>query len=428
MSEVYTVKAKTVAEAMQLASQKYGGAGKELSYDIISTEKKGFLGIGSRDAEISVTVSDSMDADLSDIVSQFRSPGQSTREGRDEAHQNRNKRDKNGAPAKAKNEDRDRKAEQSETEKNGPKASENTNKPNKQQNRGRDSVSKNEQAPSKPAPKKEEPAAAVQKKETVKPAPKKNEPSAKTMPKKEEVSAKNDAKTEARNEQALKVGIGEDEMNFAVDFINKMIAGMKLSAAAAPAAPEGVEYIREEGAELYPAIEITGADTGILIGHHGETLDAIQYLANLALFRRDGSARGREHIRITVDIENYRAKREETLRALARRMAARAVKYKRNVFLEPMNPYERRIIHSELQDFEGVSTHSVGSDVNRKIVITYEGAGRAPQNNRRRGHGSKANYSGAAQEERVESVETSFDSDDDELSTASRVPLPTLDD
>lgn len=119
-------------------------------------------------------------------------------------------------------------------------------------------------------------------------------------------------------------------------------------------------------------IVISGETSSILIGHHGETLDAIQYLVNLCVCRSSETPQ-KEFVKIVVDVENYREKREETLRALARRMAAKAIKYKRNVVLEPMNPYERRIIHSEVQDIENVSTHSVGSDENRKIVVTYEG-------------------------------------------------------
>ena len=82
-----------------------------------------------------------------------------------------------------------------------------------------------------------------------------------------------------------------------------------------------------------------------------------------------------DYVRISVDVEGYRAKREETLRALARRMAGRVLKYKKSVMLEPMNPYERRIIHSEIQNMEGVSTNSIGSENNRKVIIylTAEG-------------------------------------------------------
>ncbi len=115
-------------------------------------------------------------------------------------------------------------------------------------------------------------------------------------------------------------------------------------------------------------IAIDGDHAGVLIGHHGDTLDALQYLSNLAANKKSEGEK-REYVKITIDVENYRAKREETLRALARRMASRVLRYKKSVMLEPMNPYERRIIHSEIQGIEGVSTNSIGSEDNRKVVI-----------------------------------------------------------
>ncbi len=178
--------------------------------------------------------------------------------------------------------------------------------------------------------------------------------------------------------------ITQAEMDYALEFINTLLKNMGLGASGVPAeCPEGEEFEPTEEAPVYPRINIVGDDTGILIGHHGETLDAIQYLVNLSALRKSKSKDG-DYIKIVVDIENYREKREETLRQLARRMAARAVKYRRNVFLEPMNAYERRIIHSELQSFENVSTHSVGADRDRKIIITYEGPDKAPEKPRRR--------------------------------------------
>ena len=198
--------------------------------------------------------------------------------------------------------------------------------------------------------------------------------------------------------------VSEAEMTFALEFANTLLKNMGLEATAVGAeCPEDEEFDVTENCTVYPKINIIGDDTGILIGHHGETLDAIQYLVNLSAIRRSKQKDG-DYVKIVVDIENYREKREETLRALARRMAARAVKYKRNVFLEPMNAYERRIIHSELQSVENVSTHSVGTDRDRKIIITYEGADKAPENKnrRRRGngknHGSTANNVKAASE------------------------------
>ena len=110
---------------------------------------------------------------------------------------------------------------------------------------------------------------------------------------------------------------------------------------------------------------INGDTLGILIGRRGETLDAVQYLTSLKVNR------GREgYTRVTLDTENYRAKREDTLIRLANRMANRALRTGRKVSLEPMNPYERRIIHYALQQTEGVTTHSEGEEPNRHVVIT----------------------------------------------------------
>ncbi len=151
------------------------------------------------------------------------------------------------------------------------------------------------------------------------------------------------------------VGEGED-MSF--DFVKTVISDIGLSA-------EASLYTCEDGTRR---IIIAGDDASTLIGHHGDTLDALQYLANLASARKNINGE-RDKSRVTIDIEGYRAKREETLRALARRMAAKAIRNKRSVMLEPMSAYERRIIHSEIQNIEGVSTNSIGSDNNRKIVI-----------------------------------------------------------
>lgn len=108
-------------------------------------------------------------------------------------------------------------------------------------------------------------------------------------------------------------------------------------------------------------------DYGSVIGRRGETLDAIQYLTRLVINRGTDDFR-----RVSINIGNYREKRENTLRSLARKNAAKVRKYGRNVVLEPMNPYERRIIHTTVQDIEGVTSHSVGSDSDRKVVITLE--------------------------------------------------------
>ena len=144
----------------------------------------------------------------------------------------------------------------------------------------------------------------------------------------------------------------------AVAFVKKLVEDMNLDA----------KVTVRDGDNDDTIISIDGESAGVLIGHHGDTLDSLQYLANLAANKKvEGEKKG--YCKITIDIENYRAKREETLRTFARRMASKVVKYKKSVMLEPMNPYERRIIHSEIQGIEGVSTNSIGSENNRKIVI-----------------------------------------------------------
>ena len=121
-----------------------------------------------------------------------------------------------------------------------------------------------------------------------------------------------------------------------------------------------VDDTREDG--LY--IHMIGDTLGILIGRRGETLDALQYLTSLQVNK------GREgYIRVTLDTENYRAKREDSLRRLAQRMANRATKTGRKVVLEPMNPYERRVLHTALQNHPAVTTHSEGEEPNRRVVI-----------------------------------------------------------
>lgn len=144
----------------------------------------------------------------------------------------------------------------------------------------------------------------------------------------------------------------------AIAFVEKLVADMKLDASVTV----------RDGDNGDTVISIDGESAGVLIGHHGDTLDSLQYLANLAANKKVEGEK-KEYCKITIDIENYRAKREETLRTFARRMANKVIRYKKSVMLEPMNPYERRIIHSEIQGIEGVSTNSIGSENNRKIVI-----------------------------------------------------------
>ena len=115
---------------------------------------------------------------------------------------------------------------------------------------------------------------------------------------------------------------------------------------------------------------LVGERLGQLIGHRGETLDAIQQLTNYAINTGSDSKR----VRVQMDAENYRARREQSLESLARKVATKVQKYRRSVTLEPMNAYERHVIHAALQDVPGVTTYSVGTEPNRRVVVSYDRA------------------------------------------------------
>ena len=142
----------------------------------------------------------------------------------------------------------------------------------------------------------------------------------------------------------------------------------------------------EETEENAAKLVLTGNDIGFIIGHRGETLDALQYLAGLVANHVDNS-----YYRITLDVENYREKRKETLEKLGRRMAEKSLKNKRNYSLEPMNPYERRIIHTAVQEVSGAKSWSEGEENNRHVVIGPESG---EVRRRSEGKGRGGNYRG----------------------------------
>ena len=164
------------------------------------------------------------------------------------------------------------------------------------------------------------------------------------------------------NPAKVRVYIENSPADSAVEYLKSILSSM-----GAPPVEIGVEEI-EGGAIL----SLNGEGLGFIIGRHGETLDALQYLAGLVANHVDNS-----YYRITLNMGNYREKREKTLQALATKMAGKALKYGRNLKLEPMNPYERRIIHTAVQEVEGTKSWSEGEDLNRHVVIGPE-AGERP--------------------------------------------------
>ncbi len=495
--DTYIITAKTVEAAYAEANAKYADENHEVSCEVIEMPKKGFLGLGAKDAKIKVTVTSSASAELGSIVSDMKKmkkytdrsgdgqeksqpkPENKPQQKPDQPQSRKNQNNQNNNQKNKQNNDKrgndgqknfDGKKQQNNQPKkddrpvkdknDAVKPEEKQNKEQKQRSALHNGAKPNTRQQIKHTPGEEVEGASVtvgtpmgltdfvsekkggfgssersggsmsndiRKKKPAKPmvsADKADEKmrlskydmaesdddykNIESMISEDEAALENEARsalgfadTNAKEEAVpapeprKREPITQQEMDYALEFANMLLADLNLSAKAVQCeCPEGEEFEPVGDANVYPRIEITGDDTGILIGHHGETLDAIQYLVNLSSLRKSKSKDG-DYVKIVVDIENYRNKREATLKALARRMAAKAVKYKRNVFLEPMNAYERRIIHSELQSYPDVSTHSVGADRDRKIIITYEGADKqTEQRNRRRRGGQRQQKSG----------------------------------
>ncbi len=228
--------------------------------------------------------------------------------------------------------------------------------------------------------------------------------------KKEEIK---EVKAEKKEEPALPL----NETNLygeTVEYIKSIVLGLGMTECNIK------EMSNEE--EIYFELDC-GDDYGIIIGKRGETLDAIQYLARMMANKGNQSYK-----RVSINVGNYRAKREETLKILARKTAVKAVRQGRNISLEPMNPYERRIIHTAVQEIEGATSHSIGSDLDRRVVITpVEGA-----KNNSRGRNGGYNRGGRREKRETYKPEISPDrapkSDIDGGSLYGKVEIPTITD
>ena len=315
----YESTGKTVEEAVSEGLKKLGLSIGEVQVDILEEGSKGLFGLfGSKTARVRLTVkeeerSETVFADsLSSYEAERRAP---------------KKAEKPAEPAKA--------APQAPREvPQAPKA-ERAPKPDKPQRPARLKMDSVEQAPKAergPKPERiEKPARA----------PKAEKPALSRMPSEPAVPA------EQRDPQS-----DEGKVQAFLQELTRLM-GLEIS----------VHVHTDEEGNI--RVSMQGDTLGILIGRRGETLDALQYLTSLHINR------GRqEYTRVTLDSEGYRAKREDALVRLANRMANRAQRTGRKVSLEPMNPYERRILHSALQGHEGISTHSEGEEPNRHVVIT----------------------------------------------------------
>ncbi len=172
----------------------------------------------------------------------------------------------------------------------------------------------------------------------------------------------------------------EEEKNPAESFLSKVFEAMGVNATA---------EIEFDEAEKTMNINLTGGDMGVLIGKRGQTLDSLQYLVSLVV-NKDSDT----YIKVKLDTENYRERRKETLENLAKNIANKVKRTRRPVALEPMNPYERRIIHSVLQGNKYVETHSEGEEPYRKVIISLKKGVRDFGNERYYGKGSYGNGRG----------------------------------
>ena len=310
----YEFSARTQDEAVELGLQELGLSIADVEIQVLEEGSKGLFGLfGSRPVKIRMTVKDTEEDPLADLL-EDKKPAK---------------------PAKA-----EKKAEKAEqkTEKKAEKAGQKTEKKAEAKAEKKPEEKKVPKAEKK-AEKKAEPTEAEPAEKPEKAA----KPEIKPMEKPEVTMIAADALTE------------DSPAGIAHAFLTELTKLM------------GVDVTIDMGTDAEGNVYgyINGDTLGILIGRRGETLDAVQYLTSLKVNRGRDS-----YTRVTLDTENYRAKREDTLIRLANRMANRALRTGRKVSLEPMNPYERRIIHYALQQTEGVDTHSEGDEPNRHVVIT----------------------------------------------------------
>ena len=309
----YEASAKTVEEAIELGLQELGVSIGDVDVLVVEEGSKGLFGLfGSRPVKVRLTVKDSEEDPLGDLLEE--------------------------KPAKKAERKPERKPEKKPAEK---KAEE--KKPEKKAEEKKSEEKKEEKQPEKKAEKKPEKKAEKKPEAPAEDAEPEEKPEPRTLEKPEVTMIPADALDPESPAGVAKAFLSE---------ITKLM-GVDVS----------IEMGTDAEGNVYGYME--GDTLGILIGRRGETLDALQYLTSLKVNR------GREgYTRVTLDTENYRAKREDTLIRLANRMANRALRTGRKVSLEPMNPYERRIIHFALQQNEGVTTHSEGDEPNRHVVIT----------------------------------------------------------
>lgn len=320
------VEAKTVADAVTEASIQLGTSSDNIEYTVISEGSRGFFGIGGKKAVIDAKKKFTDDDLMKEVFGSSDKPEKAKREPKKEVRKEEvRKETKNDFKKDFKKEFK--KEVRTETPQKKEAAPEMAAEPKKEERR---------------EPKKE----FTREKREFRESSKEKKPEA------EIASASEQAETEPKTPRVP--ADPEEAKRRAVDFLKEMFRVMEMN----------VE-IRAEFAEDTLSVEIEGEDMGLLIGKRGQTLDSLQYLTSLVVNKGMAS-----YVRVKLDTEDYRSRRKATLENLAKNIAMKVKKTRRPVFLEPMNPYERRIIHSALQNDPYVTTHSEGDEPNRRVVVT----------------------------------------------------------
>ena len=326
---------KTVEDAVRAGLQQLGCDAADVTIDVLEAGRPGLFGMFGKLAKVRLTLKEN---DLDFEMPSLSLDSQKTRAPKPEKKAEPKKAEKTEAPA----------PKNAEAPVAAPRKAEKAEAPE---------ATKAEEAPAAEAHAAEEPAAEAPAAEApVAEAPREPRRSRSNRAEKAERA---ESRPEKKNDEPFVPSDPEtlsEAGRIAYDFLKNVTEKMGVQVAI---------RVTEEADHL--SVAMMGDTLGILIGRRGDTLDALQYLVSLQVNKnREG------YMRVSLDTENYRAKREEALTRLAQRMAARARKTGRKVTLEPMNPYERRVLHSALQNNPYVTTHSEGEDPYRRVVITLK--------------------------------------------------------
>ena len=326
---------KTVEDAVRAGLQQLGCDAADVTIDVLEAGRPGLFGMFGKLAKVRLTLKEN---DLDFEMPSLSLDSQKTRAPKPEKKAEPKKAEKTEAPA----------PKNAEAPVAAPRKAEKAEAPE---------ATKAEEAPAAEAPAAEEPVAeAPAAEEPVAEAPRAPRRSRSNRAEKAERA---ESRPEKKNDEPFVPSDPEtlsEAGRIAYDFLKNVTEKMGVQVAI---------RVTEEADHL--SVAMMGDTLGILIGRRGDTLDALQYLVSLQVNKnREG------YMRVSLDTENYRAKREEALTRLAQRMAARARKTGRKVTLEPMNPYERRVLHSALQNNPYVTTHSEGEEPYRRVVITLK--------------------------------------------------------